>query len=73
MRRMHVLLIGSNPRLESPVLNASLRQRWLSGVTVKWQTLDPEVDLSYKVDQLGDSAAVLDKIFLMVRMILQKY
>ncbi len=26
-----ILIVGSNPRLESPVLNARIRQRWLTG------------------------------------------
>lgn len=55
------LLIGSNPRHESPVLNARLRQRWLSR-KCKVANVGPEVDLSYKVEQLGDSAAILQGI-----------
>ena len=26
-----MLLIGTNPRLEAPVLNARIRKRWLKG------------------------------------------
>ena len=55
------LLIGSNPRHESPVLNARLRQRWLTG-KCKVANIGPDVDLSYKIGQLGDSAAVLQDI-----------
>lgn len=55
------LLIGSNPRLESPVLNARLRQRWLTR-KCKIANVGPEVDLSYKVEQLGDRAAILQDI-----------
>ncbi|HRW28931.1 MAG TPA: NADH-quinone oxidoreductase subunit NuoG [Emcibacteraceae bacterium] len=55
------LIIGSNPRKESPVLNARLRQRWLSR-KCKVANIGPDVDLSYKVDQLGDSAAILKDI-----------
>jgi len=56
-----VLLVGSNPRLESPVLNARLRQRWLTR-ECKFANIGPEVDLSYKIEQLGDSAIVLQGI-----------
>lgn len=55
------LLIGSNPRHESPVLNARLRQRWLSR-ECKVANVGTEVDLSYKVEQLGSSAKVLQDI-----------
>lgn len=56
-----ILLVGSNPRHESPVLNARLRQRWLTR-KCKVANVGPEVDLSYKVEQLGDNAAVLQDI-----------
>lgn len=55
------LLIGTNPRLESPVLNARLRQRWLTR-DCKVAYIGPAVDLSYKVEQLGDSVAILQDI-----------
>ena len=55
------LLIGSNPRHESPVLNARLRQRWLSR-QCKVANVGPEVDLSYTATQLGDSASILQDI-----------
>lgn len=56
-----VLLVGSNPRHESPVLNARLRQRWLTR-QCKVANVGPEVDISYKIEQLGDSAKVLQDI-----------
>ena len=56
-----VLLVGSNPRHESPVLNARLRQRWLTR-ECKFANIGPEVDLSYKIEQLGDSAGILQDI-----------
>ncbi len=55
------LLIGSNPRLESPVLNARLRQRWLTR-QCKVANVGPEVDITYKIEQLGDSATILQDI-----------
>ncbi|MDG1995651.1 MAG: NADH-quinone oxidoreductase subunit NuoG [Emcibacteraceae bacterium] len=55
-----ILIVGSNTRLESPVLNSRIRQRWLAGTKVG--NIGPDVDLSYKVEQLGDSAAVLKDV-----------
>jgi NADH-quinone oxidoreductase subunit G len=56
-----ILLVGSNPRHESPVLNARIRQRWLKR-KCKVANIGPEADLTYKVEQLGDSAKVLQDI-----------
>ncbi len=56
-----ILLVGSNPRHESPVLNARIRQRWLKR-KCKVANIGPEADLTYKVEQLGDRAKVLQDI-----------
>lgn len=56
-----ILIVGSNTRLESPVLNARIRQRWLTR-DCKIANVGPDVDLTYKIDQLGDSASVLGDI-----------
>jgi len=56
-----ILLVGSNPRHESPVLNARIRQRWLKR-KCKVANIGPEADLTYKVEQLGDSGKVLQDI-----------
>ncbi len=61
-----LLIIGSNPRLEAPVLNARIRKRWLrGGFTVS--ALGPVGDLTYPVTQLGAGAdglaAVASKFF----------
>lgn len=56
-----ILIVGSNTRLESPVLNARIRQRWLTR-DCKIANVGPAVDLTYKIDQLGDSASVLGDI-----------
>lgn len=55
------LLIGTNPRREAPILNARLRRRWLSR-KFKVANIGPEVDLTYKVDQLGNTAKILKDI-----------
>jgi len=55
-----VLLVGTNPRLEAPVLNARLRKMWLSGRT-KFGLLGEAADLTYRYEHLGTSAADLGK------------
>jgi NADH-quinone oxidoreductase subunit G len=53
-----VLLIGTNPRREAPVLNARLRRRWLSaGIPIA--TIGPAAELTYAAEHLGDGASAL--------------
>ncbi len=47
-----ILIIGSNPRLESPVLNARIRKRWLKGGCLIGVVGD-EADLTYRYNYLG--------------------
>ncbi len=53
-----ILLIGSDPRRESPVLNARLRKRHLSGHCVI-ATIGPVADLTYPAERLGAGPASL--------------
>ncbi len=46
------LIIGANPRKESPVLNARLRKRWLKG-DFKISLVGARADLTYGYDYLG--------------------
>ncbi len=47
-----VLIVGSNPRKEAPVLNARIRKRWrLGGLPVA--LIGEHVDLTYDYDYLG--------------------
>ena len=56
-----ILIIGSNPRLEAPVLNARIRKRWRrGGLTVG--VVGPSVDLTYPVSHLGNGTATLTEI-----------
>jgi NADH-quinone oxidoreductase subunit G len=50
-----VLLIGTNPRLEAPVLNARLRKMWLSGRT-RFGVIGEAADLTFGYDHLGAGA-----------------
>ena len=53
------LLIGANPRLEAPVLNARLRKRYLAG-GFPIGVIGPEADLTYACDHLGGGPDILD-------------
>jgi len=57
-----VLLVGSNPRLEAPLVNTRLRKRWYSG-KLKIGVVGERADLTYPYDYLGagpDSLAELE-------------
>jgi NADH-quinone oxidoreductase subunit G len=47
-----LLIIGSNPRREAPVLNARIRKTWLAK-GIKIGLIGSETDLTYPVTQLG--------------------
>ncbi|MGO8799477.1 MAG: NADH-quinone oxidoreductase subunit NuoG [Roseiarcus sp.] len=47
-----ILIVGSNPRLEAPVLNARIRKRWLKGNCLIG-VIGERVDLTYPYNYLG--------------------
>ncbi|MDJ0859954.1 MAG: NADH-quinone oxidoreductase subunit NuoG [Dinoroseobacter sp.] len=47
----HIVLVGSNPRTEAPVLNARLRKAWLAGADVS--IIGEDVDLTFDAVHLG--------------------
>ncbi|HJS86309.1 MAG TPA: NADH-quinone oxidoreductase subunit NuoG, partial [Acetobacteraceae bacterium] len=53
-----ILLIGTNPRREAPVLNARIRKRWLSS-GARIGVIAPRADLTYEAAHLGDGPAAL--------------
>ena len=53
-----ILLIGSNPRVEAPVLNARIRKRWRAG-GIKIGFIGADADLTYPYDYLGAGAETL--------------
>ncbi|HRE60617.1 MAG TPA: NADH-quinone oxidoreductase subunit NuoG [Micropepsaceae bacterium] len=55
-----LLLIGTDPRHEAPVLNARIRKAWLRGLKVA--RLGSATDLTYEVCELGNDPAILEKI-----------
>ena len=56
-----LLLIGSNPRHEAPVLNARIRQRWVAG-GLPIGVVGREWDLTYPAEFLGASTDLLANV-----------
>ena len=55
-----VLLIGTNPRTEAPVLNARIRKAWSKGAEVA--RIGAPADLTYAVEHLGDGPSALSRL-----------
>ncbi len=55
-----ILLIGTNPRDEAPVLNARIRKAWAHGAEVA--LVGQAVDLTYDYHHVGDDRAALQKV-----------
>ena len=53
-----ILLVGVNPRLEAPVLNARLRKRWVVGA-LRIGVIGEQADLTYGYDYLGAGPTTL--------------
>ncbi|CAB4057377.1 NDUFS1 [Lepeophtheirus salmonis] len=53
-----ILLIGSNPRYEAPILNARIRKSWIHN-DLSVGVLGPKMDLTYNYEHLGDDIEVL--------------
>ena len=56
-----LLIIGSNPRKEAPVLNARIRRRWRTG-KFPIGVIGPKADLTYTYDYLGAGPETLADI-----------
>ena len=56
-----LLIIGSNPRFEAPVLNARIRKRYLMG-DFKIGVIGENVDLTYKTEHLGAGPETLQAL-----------
>jgi NADH-quinone oxidoreductase subunit G len=52
-----ILLIGTNPRIEAPVLNARIRKAWTHGAVVG--LIGEAVDLTYDYSHIGTDRAAL--------------
>ncbi|MSQ86421.1 MAG: NADH-quinone oxidoreductase subunit G [Alphaproteobacteria bacterium] len=56
-----ILIVGSDPRREAPVLNARIRKRYLRG-NVQIGVIGDALDLTYKYQHLANRADALSKI-----------
>ena len=56
-----ILLIGTNPRVESPVLNARIRKRYLHG-KCPVASIGTAEDLTYPIERLGAGPATLREL-----------
>ncbi|KAJ2549938.1 ndufs1 NADH-ubiquinone oxidoreductase subunit [Coemansia sp. RSA 1933] len=56
-----VLLVGTNPRHEAPVLNARLRKPYLAG-TVEFGVIGNSVDLTYEYSHIGQTAQAIEDL-----------
>ena len=52
------ILIGTDPSIEAPVLNARIRKAWINGADVT--VVGPKVDLTYDYTHAGTDRAALD-------------
>jgi NADH-quinone oxidoreductase subunit G len=55
-----ILLIGTNPRIEAPVLNARIRKAWTAGATVG--LFGEAVELTYDYKHMGSDRAALAEL-----------
>ncbi|MDP2802904.1 MAG: NADH-quinone oxidoreductase subunit NuoG [Phreatobacter sp.] len=56
-----ILLVGTNPRREAPIINARIRKRWRMG-GVKIAVIGEVVDLTYRHDYLGAGPETLAEV-----------
>ncbi|SFJ28385.1 NADH-quinone oxidoreductase subunit NuoG [Jannaschia pohangensis] len=56
----HIMLIGTDPSVEAPVLNARLRKAWLRGANVG--LVGEKVDLTFDYAHVGTGRAALAKV-----------
>lgn len=57
----YLLMVGVNPRLEAPILNSRIRKA-TRHFGLKVGNIGPEMDLTYKADEFGDDASILDAV-----------
>ncbi|MCB2096955.1 MAG: NADH-quinone oxidoreductase subunit G [Parvularculaceae bacterium] len=60
-RADRILLIGTNPRWEAPLVNARIRRAWLADLNLKIALIGEQCDLTFAYDHLGAGAESLAK------------
>lgn len=59
----YLLIIGSNPRFEAPMLNARIRKAWRNHQLERIGVIGPkDMDLLYEYEHLGDSVDTIQKL-----------
>lgn len=59
----YLLIIGSNPRFEAPLVNARIRKAWRTHQLNQISLIGPkDMDLLYEYDHLGESIDVVQKL-----------
>jgi NADH-quinone oxidoreductase subunit G len=56
-----ILLIGTNPRYEAPLVNARIRKTWVAK-KLPVASIGGELDLTYPVKNLGDNPKIISEI-----------
>jgi len=56
-----ILLLGTNPRREAPVLNARIRKRYVAG-GIRIASIGDDVDLTYPYENLGNNVSILKNL-----------
>ena len=56
-----LLLIGTNPRYEAPILNTRIRKCFINN-ELNVALIGSKVDLTYNYDHLGDSPSLIQDI-----------
>lgn len=55
-----IMLIGANPAVEAPVLNARIRKAWTRGAGIG--VVGPKVDLTYETMHIGDGPEIMNEL-----------
>ncbi|MFT6674650.1 MAG: NADH-quinone oxidoreductase subunit G [Sulfitobacter sp.] len=55
-----IMLIGANPAIEAPVLNARIRKAWTKGAGIG--VVGPKADLTYENMHIGDDPSILSEL-----------
>jgi NADH-quinone oxidoreductase subunit G len=55
-----IMLIGANPAIEAPVLNARIRKAWTKGCGIG--VIGPKVDLTYETMHISDDPAMMSEL-----------
>ncbi len=57
-----ILLVGTNPRIEAPMINARLRKVWLNDLEVKIGLIGEQKDLSFDYEYLGAGPETFERL-----------